>query len=75
MYYLQRSQPPMLTPMVYDYYVASKDVNFVRDILPVLEEEYKFWTNYRRTLFDDGTGLFQHNVRVNIPRYSNVCPI
>lgn len=29
MYYLIRSQPPLLTPMVYDYYMGTGDLDFV----------------------------------------------
>jgi alpha,alpha-trehalase len=37
-YYLRRSQPPFLIPMVYDYYEATGDIKFVNEILPTLEK-------------------------------------
>ena len=35
-YYLRRSQPPFLIPMVYDYYEATGDIAFIHEILPTL---------------------------------------
>ncbi|XP_072049536.1 trehalase-like isoform X1 [Amphiura filiformis] len=46
-YYTNRSQPPLLIPSVYEYYKATNDLDFVKDILPALEEEYKFWVTKR----------------------------
>lgn len=40
-YYLQRSQPPLLTGMVYEYYEATHDIDFIREVLPVLEKVIK----------------------------------
>lgn len=31
-YYLSRSQPPLLTPMVYEYFLATGDVDFVQQV-------------------------------------------
>lgn len=47
MYYLLRSQPPMLIPMVYDYYIATGNMDFVQEMLPSLEKEYHFWVTQR----------------------------
>ncbi|XP_067002747.2 trehalase [Anabrus simplex] len=46
-YYLQRSQPPTLTPMVANYYVATKDVEYVRSIIGTLDKEFQFWMDNR----------------------------
>ncbi|GLH06775.1 Trehalase [Gryllus bimaculatus] len=46
-YYLQRTQPPLLTPMVYEYYQATKDAAFVRDHIALLERELDFWLKNR----------------------------
>ncbi|KAL4647709.1 trehalase [Arapaima gigas] len=46
-YYERRSQPPFLTLMVESYYQATKDNDFLRTALPVLEKEYKFWMENR----------------------------
>lgn len=40
-YYLQRSQPPFLCGMVYEYYEATHDVEFIKEMLPVLEKVLK----------------------------------
>lgn len=37
-YYLRRSQPPLLTGMVYEYYEATRDTDFILEVLPVLEK-------------------------------------
>uniref|UniRef100_A0A915D8H3 Trehalase n=1 Tax=Ditylenchus dipsaci TaxID=166011 RepID=A0A915D8H3_9BILA len=41
-YYLIRSQPPLLTPMVYEYFLSTGDLEFVQSILPLLEKEHNF---------------------------------
>ncbi|XP_037534243.1 trehalase [Nematolebias whitei] len=46
-YYERRSQPPFLTLMVESYYEATKDKEFLREALPVLEKEYQFWMQTR----------------------------
>lgn len=67
-YYLLRSQPPLLTAMVYEYYKATNDVAFVREILPVLVNEYKFWTSRRSTQYRESATLFQYKVNMKNPR-------
>lgn len=67
-YYLLRSQPPMLIPMVYDYYLATDDIDFVKEMLPVLVNEYKFWTSRRSTQYRDSATLFQYKVNMKNPR-------
>lgn len=37
-YYLTRSQPPMLISMVYEYYEATHDTNFLIENLEFLEK-------------------------------------
>ncbi|KAJ2321819.1 hypothetical protein IWW52_000493 [Coemansia sp. RSA 2704] len=44
-YYLDRSQPPVLTLMVKLYYEFTHDVEFVRGALPRLQREYAYWTD------------------------------
>uniref|UniRef100_A0A8R1TM38 Trehalase n=1 Tax=Onchocerca volvulus TaxID=6282 RepID=A0A8R1TM38_ONCVO len=69
-YYLFRSQPPLLVPMVYECYLATGDLDFVQevrmfpyfsydqDILPMLEKEYNFWILQRaRSLHVEKHGL------------------
>eukprot|EP00928_Gymnodinium_smaydae_P048388 TRINITY_DN32344_c0_g1_i1.p1 TRINITY_DN32344_c0_g1~~TRINITY_DN32344_c0_g1_i1.p1 ORF type:complete len:708 (+),score=151.23 TRINITY_DN32344_c0_g1_i1:75-2126(+) len=42
-YYLDRSQPPMLTAMVRAIHEAEPDETWLSKALPVLEKEYRFW--------------------------------
>eukprot|EP00930_Biecheleria_cincta_P016626 TRINITY_DN13448_c0_g1_i1.p1 TRINITY_DN13448_c0_g1~~TRINITY_DN13448_c0_g1_i1.p1 ORF type:complete len:630 (+),score=147.67 TRINITY_DN13448_c0_g1_i1:163-1890(+) len=42
-YYLDRSQPPLLTDMVMAIHSVSGDDKWLADVLPVLESEYAFW--------------------------------
>ncbi|KAK9502158.1 hypothetical protein O3M35_012745 [Rhynocoris fuscipes] len=42
-YYLQRSQPPLLIPMVNDYLEFTNDLGFIKDNIHLLEKEFQFW--------------------------------
>ncbi|KAJ2024694.1 hypothetical protein IWW57_003634 [Coemansia sp. S610] len=42
-YYLDRSQPPLLTLMVKIYYEHTKDAAFVAEALPLLQKEHAYW--------------------------------
>ncbi|CAL5001319.1 unnamed protein product [Urochloa decumbens] len=44
-YYINRSQPPLLSSMVLEVYEATGDVKFVREALPPLLKEHSFWTS------------------------------
>lgn len=44
-YYTRRSQPPMLIPMLKDYYDFTKDVNFIKQNIETLDKEFNFWLN------------------------------
>ncbi|VDM98355.1 unnamed protein product [Thelazia callipaeda] len=72
-YYLIRSQPPLLTPMVYEYYMATGDLDFVQEILPMLEKEYKFWMlNRAQSFYDERYNrtilYFQYRASMKTPR-------
>ncbi|CAJ0604764.1 unnamed protein product [Cylicocyclus nassatus] len=70
-YYLRRSQPPLFTPMVYDYYVATKDKELVRDMLPVVEKELNFWKANRSITLnvdDEKITMFQYRTPSTVPR-------
>ncbi|KAJ2078496.1 hypothetical protein H4R24_004437 [Coemansia sp. RSA 988] len=43
LYYLDRSQPPLLTLMVKLYYEHTGDADFVKEALPLLQREYRYW--------------------------------
>uniref|UniRef100_A0A6N2JX87 Trehalase n=1 Tax=Salix viminalis TaxID=40686 RepID=A0A6N2JX87_SALVM len=44
-YYTNRSQPPLLSAMVYEIYNRTCDVELVRKALPALLEEHAFWNS------------------------------
>ncbi|KAK0423623.1 hypothetical protein QR680_008240 [Steinernema hermaphroditum] len=73
-YYLLRSQPPLLTPMVYEYYLATGDLEFVQEVLPLLEKEYEFWETHRSQIYHDPEtkkelfSYFQYRVNMKTPR-------
>ncbi|XP_014216724.1 trehalase-like [Copidosoma floridanum] len=46
-YYLMRSQPPLLTSMIEKYYEFTKDWKYVVESLPILEKEFKYWKQYK----------------------------
>ncbi|KAF2349624.1 Glycoside hydrolase family 37 [Trinorchestia longiramus] len=70
-YYIRRSQPPYLIPMVHLYVNATGDLQFVRDNIELMEQEFNFWLNNRTTEVSvNGTTytLAQYNSRVDGPR-------
>jgi alpha,alpha-trehalase len=70
-YYLNRSQPPLLTQMVFRYYEVTKDIEFLRRALPTLDREYEFWMQERSVqLINKGTvyTLNLYNVTNDLPR-------
>lgn len=46
-YYLNRSQPPLLTQMVRIYVEYTQNYTILERALPLLEKEYDFWLNNR----------------------------
>ena len=52
-YYLNRSQPPFLIQMVDLYYNYTSDLEFVRNNLKIIVEEYEFWVTHRSVPMDD----------------------
>ncbi|KAE9553557.1 hypothetical protein FO519_003250 [Halicephalobus sp. NKZ332] len=70
-YYLRRSQPPMLIPMVYEYLEATGDIDYVNMILPTLEKELNFWNENRQinvTLVGEQVQVYQYRTASNVPR-------
>ncbi|VDO39789.1 unnamed protein product [Onchocerca flexuosa] len=71
-YYLARSQPPLLIPMAYEYYELTNDLEFINQILPSLIKEYEFWENSRAINVSDQKGdiytLFHYHTKSNVPR-------
>ncbi|VDK80840.1 unnamed protein product [Litomosoides sigmodontis] len=71
-YYLGRSQPPLLIPMVYEYYELTRDIAFIKKILPTLIKEYEFWQNNRAINVSDHKNntfsVFYYHTKSNVPR-------
>ncbi|KAI6179725.1 Trehalase [Aphelenchoides besseyi] len=73
-YYLIRSQPPLLTAMVYEYFLSTGDLQFVMEVLPLLEKEFNFWWNHRmESYIDPKTNqtlfhFFQYKASTKLPR-------
>lgn len=44
-YYLNRSQPPMLSEMVQVYFEETNDLDLVKSVFPSLEKEYEYYTD------------------------------
>ncbi|KTD61078.1 Alpha,alpha-trehalase [Legionella spiritensis] len=42
-YYLQRSQPPLLTEMILAYYHKTGDKDWLKSTLPAIDKLYQFW--------------------------------
>lgn len=61
-YYLNRSQPPLLTQMlsVYMDYVGN-DTSILERALPILEQEYAFWTRNRSVTVETPNGAYTLN--------------
>ncbi|XP_060861354.1 trehalase-like isoform X2 [Metopolophium dirhodum] len=51
-FYLNRSQPPMLILMALSYYKATNDFDFIKTIIGSLENEYLFWLKNRMVTFE-----------------------
>lgn len=71
LYYLNRSQPPLLTQMVARYLEFTNDTAFLEEALPVLELEWQFWEMNRTSTFETPAGhvrLSQYRVNNTEPR-------
>jgi len=66
-YYQQRSQPPMLIPMMERYINATGDLEFLRSNIHLLDKEMKFWM-VNRTVKVNGHTLARFNVEFDGPR-------
>ncbi|CAH8314172.1 unnamed protein product [Eruca vesicaria subsp. sativa] len=72
-YYTNRSQPPLLSSMVYEIYNATRDEELVRKAIPVLLKEYEFWTSGKhKVVIRDASGydhmLSRYYAMWNMPR-------
>ncbi|XP_060536907.1 trehalase isoform X2 [Cylas formicarius] len=54
-YYLARSQPPLLVPMIKLYYDFTHDQDFIESNLLTMEKEFDYWmTNHTKVINVDG---------------------
>eukprot|EP01062_Namystynia_karyoxenos_P002609 TRINITY_DN10920_c0_g1_i1.p1 TRINITY_DN10920_c0_g1~~TRINITY_DN10920_c0_g1_i1.p1 ORF type:complete len:535 (+),score=158.65 TRINITY_DN10920_c0_g1_i1:422-2026(+) len=67
-YYLNRSQPPMLIQMVRRYVEASGDTAFLDAHISTLLSELEWWEAHRRVSLPGGAGLSRYAVRSAAPR-------
>lgn len=70
-YYLERSQPPLLLPMIQSYLDVTQDLDFLKTALPTMELEFSYWmTNHSVPVLKDGVNytLFRYVDRSQGPR-------
>ncbi|KAH8522178.1 hypothetical protein Peur_040719 [Populus x canadensis] len=61
-YYTNRSQPPLLSAMVYEIYNRTFDVELVRKALPAMLKEHAFWNSeIHKVTIQDAQGC-NHNL-------------
>lgn len=54
-YYLARSQPPLMIPMIKLYLEFTNDEQFLKDYIHLMEKEFDFWvTNHTKTINIEG---------------------
>uniref|UniRef100_A0AC34R980 Trehalase n=1 Tax=Panagrolaimus sp. JU765 TaxID=591449 RepID=A0AC34R980_9BILA len=70
-YYLQRSQPPLFIPMIYEFYENTQNSSFVKQLLPIMEKEFQYWIDhhsYTVTYNGNRYQLFRYFAGSNVPR-------
>ncbi|CEF67136.1 Trehalase [Strongyloides ratti] len=73
-YHLKKTTIPLLTLTVNLYYQCTKDLEFLKKVLPTLEKEFLFWEKERSVNIQlngkNYTG-FQYRTSLNVPRLEN----
>ncbi|OTB03120.1 glycoside hydrolase family 37 protein [Hypoxylon sp. CI-4A] len=70
-YYLNRSQPPLLTQMVKTYIDYTNDTSLLERALPLLIKEHSFWIENRTVAITSGDQIFNlahYGVQNTAPR-------
>jgi len=67
-YYVNRSQPPLLTQMIERYYEMTKDLSFLEQALPILNTEYEYWISNTSVELAPGYVLNRYYVINDAPR-------
>jgi alpha,alpha-trehalase len=57
-YYLTRSQPPLLTPMLLGVYERTRDRAWLRRAVPAIERYYRYWTAEPHLVPDAGLSRY-----------------
>jgi alpha,alpha-trehalase len=71
-YYLQRTQPPLFAGCVHEYFKATNDLEFVKQMLPLMEKERDYWQRERQvelqTMDGDNVQFYQYRATADGPR-------
>uniref|UniRef100_A0AAF5I366 Trehalase n=2 Tax=Strongyloides stercoralis TaxID=6248 RepID=A0AAF5I366_STRER len=68
-YYLNRSQPPLLSWCIDAYIKETGDYDFIRTSLPWIEKELQFFKTYKTVKLDEWKSyLYRYHVNVDSPR-------
>lgn len=71
-YYLHRTQPPLFAGCVFEYFKATNDLEFIKQMLPLIEKERTYWQRERRVDLKTEDGeiaqFYQYRVNAEGPR-------
>jgi alpha,alpha-trehalase len=70
-YYLNRSQPPVLSDMVLEVFQATQNIEWLQKSVKTLDKEYCYWMNPKNNKvvqFSDGAILNRYFANTTIPR-------
>jgi len=70
-YYLNRSQPPLLSHMVLEVFEATKNREWLEKAIAILDKEYLYWMNPESgkiVQFSDGNVLNRYFANTTLPR-------
>jgi len=62
-YYMNRSQPPLLIPMIDLYFERTRNIDFIQQNIYVMEKEYNFWIE-NRTIKVKGPSGTEHAMAI-----------
>lgn len=71
----RRSQPPLFTQMVADYYEATRNKTFLKGMMPWMDQEISWWIENRAVNVKSSSGrkyqMYQYRAPSNCPRPEN----
>ncbi|GLV34473.1 Trehalase [Carabus blaptoides fortunei] len=68
-YYTERSQPPLLTKMVFQYMSYTNDTDWLKQNIDVLDNELDYWIKHRQVQVQDKLGVTHKLYQYNAPSY------